>query len=173
MPDDGRAIFVGDSIHVGLAGHGLVEGGVENGDLRDLGAHDPAAGFDAGDVGGVVERGEGDAVLNGLHDVLVDENGGGEGLAAVDDAVADGIDLGHGLDDAVFLARELVDDGRDRFRMGREVDVLIEDRLVADEGLMLQMAADADALAKTFREDLLAVHIKELVFEGRASRVDN
>ena len=57
--------------------------------------------------------------------------------------------------------------------MGREVDVLIEDRLVADEGLMLQMAADADALAKTFREDLLAVHIKELVFEGRASRVDN
>jgi hypothetical protein len=49
---------------IGLGGHGLMEGGVEHGHHGDVG-HDLLAGADAGEVGGVVQGSQGDAVLDG------------------------------------------------------------------------------------------------------------
>ena len=95
-------VLVGQGVGVGHRGHGLVEGGVEHGHLGHVGAHDGGAGLDAQDVGGVVQGGQGDARLHGGEHLPVDAYGVGEGLAAVDDAVAHCVDLLHGGDDAVF-----------------------------------------------------------------------
>jgi hypothetical protein len=51
-----------------------MEGGVEHGDHGDAG-HDLLAGADAGEVGGVVQRSQGDAVLDGGSTFVVDEDG--------------------------------------------------------------------------------------------------
>ena len=49
-------------------------------------------------------RGGGDGwmLLNGGHDLVGDQHGLGKLLAAVDDAVTDSVDLGHGADHTVF-----------------------------------------------------------------------
>jgi hypothetical protein len=70
-----------------------VERGVEDGHLGHALAQDLPGGVDPLEVGGVVERGEVDAVLDLVHDHIVDGHGLGELLAAVDDAVADGGDV--------------------------------------------------------------------------------
>ena len=150
-----------------------MEGGVEDSDLGHVLAHDGGAGVDAGDVGGVVQGGEGGAVLEGLHDLVGDADGGGELLAAVDDAVADGVYLAHAGHDAVLGAGELVYNGGNGLRVRRQGDVLVENGLSADERRVLQVTVDADALAQALREDGLGLHIDELILEGGASGVDD
>ena len=73
-----------------------MERSVEHGDLG-LARHDLLAGLDAHEVGGVVERAEGDAVADGLLAGFVDDAGFDELVAAVQHAMADGIDLVRGL----------------------------------------------------------------------------
>ena len=80
-------VLIGNGIGIGHGGHGLVEGSVEHGDHGHAG-HELLAGLDADDVGGVVERGEGIALLDCLHDLVGDDDGLGKLFAAVDDAVA-------------------------------------------------------------------------------------
>ena len=46
-----------NSVYVGFGAHCLMEGRVEDGDVRDAG-EDLFAGFDAAEIGGVVERAE-------------------------------------------------------------------------------------------------------------------
>ena len=165
-------IIIGDRVHIGLSGHGLVESSVEHGDHRDV-AHNGLAGVDAGDVGGVVQRSEGDALFDRLHDLVVDQHGGGKLLAAVDDAVTDGVNLLHRAYNAVFLARQLVDDSGDRLGVRGHGDVFVEDRLVAYERAVLEMAVDADALAKALGHDGFALHVDQLIFQRGAACVDD
>ena len=87
-------IFVGDGVHICLVGHGLVESGVEHGDHGNI-AHDGLAGVDAGDVCGVMERSKGSAFLKRRHDRIVNLNGAGKLLSAVDNTVTDSVDLLH------------------------------------------------------------------------------
>ena len=166
-------VLIWHGIGEGLGRHALVEGGVEHGDLGHVLAHDGGAGVDAGDVGGVVQRGEGGAVLEGLHDLVGDAHGAGELLAAVDDAVADSVDLAHALHDAVLCAGQLVDDRGNGLGVGRQGDVLVEHGLAADERGVLQVTVDADALAQALGQDGLGLHVDELVLQGRASGVDD
>ena len=63
-------ILVGQGVHVGLRLHGLMEGGVENDYLRDLGK-DLLHSADTEDMGGVVERSVVTADSNFLHHALV------------------------------------------------------------------------------------------------------
>ena len=165
-------VLVGDGVHERLAGHGLVERGVEHGNHGHV-AHDVAAGLDAGDVGGVVQGREGDARLNGGHNAVVDLHGFCELLTAVDDAVADGVDLLHGADNTVFGAGELLNDRGDGLGMGGHGDVLIEDGLAADQGGVLEVAVDADPLAQALGHDLFGLHVDELILERGAAGVDN
>ena len=58
-------VFIGQGVHIGLGGHRLVEGGVEHGHLGHVLAHDGRCRRDAGDVGGVVEGGQGDGTPPG------------------------------------------------------------------------------------------------------------
>ena len=91
----------------------------------------------------------------------------------MDHTVADGIDLGHRGDNTVFRTGQLVDDSRDRLGMGRQGKILVEDGLVAEQRAVLQMPADADALAEALGKNLLGLHIDQLVFEGRAAGVNH
>ena len=95
-----------------------MEGGVEHGDHGHAG-HELLAGLDADDVGGIVQGREGIALLDGGHDLVGDDDGLGELLAAVDHAVTDRVDLLHGADDAVLLVNEGVQNSRDGFVVGR------------------------------------------------------
>ena len=76
----------------GVLGQGAVEGGVEHGHLRHL---RPLLGdgADAQHVGGVVQRGQRVEPLDGAGDLVVDQHGLAEPLAAVDHAVPHGVQL--------------------------------------------------------------------------------
>ena len=76
-----------------------MKGGVEGPGHGDAG-QDLLAGLDADDVGRVVQRRQGDALLQGGEHGLGDRHGAVEFFAGVDDAVADGEDLVFVLDDA-------------------------------------------------------------------------
>gem|GEM_PF-6031343 len=101
--------FVGEAVEEGVLGHGLVEGGVEDADLGHAG-HEFGAGVDTEDVGRVVEGCEVDAFFEGIHDLRGDEDGVGEFLGAVDDAMSNGVDFLHVFEDAVLFVGEGIKD---------------------------------------------------------------
>ena len=164
-------VLIGQGVGIGHGGHGLVEGGVEHGHLGHVGAHDGGARLDAGDVGGVVQGGQGDALLQGGHHLVVDLHRGGEGLAAVDHPVAHRLDLLHGADYAVGGVHQGVQHGLDGLRMGGHGHVLGVDGLLAG-GLIGEFAVDADALAQALGQHRLGVGVQQLVLQGRAAGVD-
>ena len=150
-----------------------MERGVKHGDHRHVVAHDGAAGVDAGDVGGVVQRGERRALLERGHDGVVDLDGTGKLLTAVDDTVADGVDLLHGGDHTVLGAGQLVDDRSDGLGVGGHRQVFVKDRLAADERGVLEVAVDADALAQTLGQNVFGLHVDQLILQGRAAGIDD
>ena len=83
---------VGQRVEEAPPAHGLVERGVEDGDLGHLGQQ-VARRAVALDVGRVVQRSELEALFDPAQDRVVDEDRGPEALAAVDHAVAHGLDL--------------------------------------------------------------------------------
>ena len=165
-------ILVGDGVHICLVGHGLVEGGVEHDDHGNI-VHNSSAGENTGDVCGVVEGGKGGALFKLCNDLIVNLNGVGKLLAAVDNAVTDSVDLLHGGDNTVLCACELVNNGCDSLRMGGHRNILIEHRFAADQRSMLEVTVYTDTLAKTLSQGRFGLHVDELVLEGGASRVDN
>ena len=166
-------VFIRNGVHIGLAGHGLVERGVKHGDHRHVVAHDGAAGVDAGDVGGVVQRRKRRALFERGHDGVVDLDGAGELLTAVDDTVADGVDLLHGGDHTVLGAGQLVDDRSNGLGVGGHRQVFVKDRLAADERGVLQVTVDTDALAQALGQKVLGLHVDQLIFQRRAAGIDD
>ena len=164
-------VLIGQGVGVGHGGHGLVECGVKHGHLGHVGAHDGGAGLDAGDVGRVVQGGQGDALLQGGHHLVVDLHGGGEGLAAVDHPVAHRLDLLHGAHHAVGRVHQGVQHRLNGLGMGGHSHVLGVDGLLAG-GLVGKFPVDADALAQALGQHLLAVGVQQLVLQGRAAGVD-
>ena len=164
-------ILGGNGIAVSLRGHGHMEGGVEHGDLRRAG-HDLLAGFNAHEVGGIVQGAEGDAVADGLLAGFVDDAGGDELVAAVQDAVADGVDLLDGLDHAVLRIDQDGQDGFDCLGMGGHRNIA-HDLDVLGRNLMGQTAVDVDPLTQTLGEDLAGFRVHELILQGRAACIDN
>ena len=85
---------VGQAIEIGFLGQRAVEGRVEDRHLGNPLAQQVLAGLDALEVGGVVQGGQLDAVLDPGQDGLVDAHRLLELLAAVHDPVTDGIQVG-------------------------------------------------------------------------------
>jgi hypothetical protein len=166
-------VLIGDGIGIGHGGHGLMEGGVEDGDHGHAG-HELLAGLDADDVGGVVQRGEGIALLDGLHDLVGDDDGLGELFAAVDHAVADRVDLLHGADDAVLLVDEGVQHGLDGLAVGGHGNGSFLDGFLAGKlRLVGEAAVDADALAETLGQQLARGGVEQLILQGGRACVDD
>ena len=163
-----------DCVEVGLRGHGLVELGVEDGDVRDAG-EDLLAGFDAAEVGGVVERSQRDALADDVLDRFVDLDRGGDFFAAVEHAVTDGLDFGQALQDADLRIDEL---GADR---AEAVGVVLHAfggffelesvRALDDE----VRGRGADAFHQAGRDHgiVAAFHVEKRKFEGGAAGVDH
>ena len=163
-----------DGVEVGLRGHGLVELRVEDGDVRDAG-EDLLAGFDAAEVGGVVERSQRDALADDVLDRFVDLDRGSDLFAAVQHAVTDGLDFGQALQDADLRIDEF---GADRaetvgmvlhaFGGFLELETV---RTLDDE----VRSRGADAFHEAGSDDGVAAafHIEEGEFEGRTAGVDH
>ena len=150
-----------------------MEGGVEHGDHGHAG-HNLLAGTDTGQVGGVVERSQGDAVLNGLHHFVGDEDGLVEGLTAVHHAVANSVDLLHGADDAVLSVHQGVQHGLDGLGMSGHSNINgVQHLLALHLGLVGELAVDADALAQALGQQVAGLGIQKLILQGRAASVDD
>ena len=147
-------VLVREAVHVRVSRHRLMEGGVEGHDLRDArenGLH----GVDAQQVRRVVERGEVAAEGDLLQDVVVHEDGTGEEVAALDDAVA------HRLVHAHFVVGN------------RNI---LHDLVPAGRGVLEDARREADLLGDTFRDDvknIIVLHVEELVLDGRTSAIDD
>ena len=167
-------VLVGDAVQIGMLRHGLVESGVEHSHLRHVVAQHLAAGLDADDIGRVVQGSQRRAVLHGLQHLIVDEHGGGEGLAAVDHTVTHRIDLLHGGDDAVLGIHQSVQHGLDGLGVGGHGHIGGLDGLLALHlGLVSEFAVQTDALAQALGKDLAGFRIHELILQGRAPRIDD
>ena len=84
-------VFARDGVGVGMLGHGLVVGGVEHGDIGQA-FEDFLRGADAQQVGGVVQRRQRDAALDGVDDFAIDQHRFAVLFAGAHHAVADGAD---------------------------------------------------------------------------------
>jgi hypothetical protein len=129
---------VGQPIDIGFGGDGMVEGRVEDADLGDSG-QERLAGLDALEVMGVMEGRELDALADRGLDLVRDQDGLGEVLAPVDDAVPDAVDLALLADDAVLGAEEEVQDHFDGHAVIEDLADLPDPgpafRLVGDDGV--------------------------------------
>ena len=92
-------------------------------------------------------------------------------LTAVDNTVADGVNLAHIVDALALAGGHLLHD------LSKSLGVGGEDRgsgsLVAVGVMGDHAALHADALAQALAQHLLTVHIDELIFQGRRTTVDN
>ena len=164
-------VLVGDGVHVSLRGHGGVESRIKHSDVGLILAKDLVGGLDTQDGGGVVQGGQGAQVMDGLDDLRGDQATFLELLAAVDHAVADGVDLGNAVNDLALAGGHLLHDlgeclgvgGEDGGRGG-----LVAVALVGDHA-----AFHADTLAQTFAKNLFTVHVDELVLQAGRAAVDN
>ena len=164
-------VLGGDGIAISLRGHGHVERGIEHGDLR-LARHGLFTGFDAHEVGGVVERAEGDALADGLLAGVGDDAALDELVAAVEHAMADRVDLVDGLDDAVFRIDQNVHDRLDGFLMRGHRDILFE-LLARGDDLVVQAAVQTDALTEAFRGDDAGIGVHQLILQAGAAGIND
>ena len=157
---------------VGILRHGAVEGVVEDDDLGFQVAEDFGAGVDALDVSRVVQRGQRGKLVDLFDDFRRDHDALVVDSAALNDPVADGSDLIEGVDDFALAFEERVLDIAERGGVVRKVRV--RRIFTAVEGLAFDVAAgDADTFTEALGDDLLVLHVDELIFEGGAPAVDD
>jgi hypothetical protein len=151
---------VGQPVDEGPRRDGLMEGRVEDRDLRGP-RQERLAGVDALEVVGVVQRRELDAFADGRLDLFGDHHGFGEILAAVDDAVPEAVDLALVADDAVLGMEEQGQDDLDGHAVVEDLadlaDPVPPGRLVGDDGV-----ARADLLDDALGQEAFVVHADEL-----------
>ena len=163
-------VLIRNGVHISLRRHGAVESGIEHSHHRNIAEHF-ACGLDAQNAGGVVQGSQRAQLADGLDDLVGDQAAFLELLAAVHDAVADGVDLAHIIDALALAGGHLLHD------LGKSLGVGGEDGgrggLVA-VGLVGDHAAfHANALAQALAQHLLAVHIDQLILQRRRAAVNN
>src|SRR6056297_1197105 len=95
--------FVGHRIGIGMFRHGLMESGIKNGNVWNLGENRLSR-FNAGNIGRVVQWGKVLNLLDGIKDMIVNTDRTSEFFTAMNDPMANCGYLIHIGDDAVFLA---------------------------------------------------------------------
>ena len=166
-------IFVGHAVHIGLGGHGLVEGGVEHGHHGGAG-HYLLAGLDAHQVGGVVQGAQGNIFLDSVQNGLIDDNGFGEFAAAVEHAMAHRADLAHFLHHAEGFIRQRVQHHMAGLHMvfnGRFFP--IHHLLAANFAFVMALGAHADAFHQALGQGAFILHIDQLIFQRGGTGVND
>ena len=167
-------ILIGDGVQIGVLRHGLVEGSVEHRCLGHVVAQHRPAGLDADDVGGVMQRRQGGAVLHRLHHLIGNQDGVGKAFAAVDHPVTHRVDLLHGGDDAVDRVHQSGQHRLDGLGMGGHGHVGGHGgRLALYLGLIGKFSVNADALAQAFGQQMAGFRVQQLIFQRRAAGIDD
>jgi hypothetical protein len=146
-----------------------VESGVEHSDLGSLG-HNSLASLDTHQVSGVMQRSQGDALLDSSDDIIVNDAGIGELHTAVQNTVANSIDLINGLDHAVNGINQDVQDCGNSLGVAGHGDIL-NDLIVAD--LVGQTAVDIDTLTQALGGYITGLGVHQLILQAGAAGVDN
>ena len=158
------ANILGKGVGLGDLGHVEVESGVVDRDVGQIGILLQAV-LDNVGLGVVVQRGERSDLADLGEDVLVDEGGIAEVPTALNDTVADALDL-----DAVGL--KVLQDDLDGDLVVGELDVL--GHLLGAIGSMGEgTTGKADALAGALCGHLMGLGVDDLILKGRRSRVDD
>ena len=117
-----------------------------------------------------MKRSEGECLLKSLDGFLGNESRLLKVLARCDYSVANGTNLVHGFDAALFSINEERHDDLNGILVILEDDAFND--LLASVLLMLAEGSfDTDPVGISFGEHLFALHVDELVFEGRTSRI--
>ena len=153
--------LVGDAVEVGLARHGLVESGVEHGDLREA-REELGCAFHTGGVSRFMQRGKQRDATDVVDDFLrhafaLDV------LTAVHHAVADSFD---GFDELLF-GEELLDFG-DCFGVSGAIEIEVD---VAGRALCLDVAVNADIFDEAARDGILGLGVDDSELHRRAAAV--
>ena len=154
----------GQGVAPGALGHVVVERGIGDDDVAQLGEH-VAADLDDVGLGIVVQRGQRSDLADPGQGLVGDHGGLGEVPAALDDAMANALDgsvnglenLEHVLDGGAVIGQGDL--------QGRLAGALL---LVANEGTV-----DADALAVALGKDLTGLGVEKLVLQAGATSIDN
>ena len=155
--------LIGNAVEVGLARHGLVESGVEHGDLRER-REELGGAFHAGCVSRFVERGkQGDAA--DIVDDFLRNAFALDVFTAVHYAVADSFD---GFDELLF-GEELLDFG-DGFGVSGAIEVEID---VAVRALSLHVAIDADIFDEAARDGFFGLGVDNGELDRGAAAIKN
>ena len=155
--------LVGHGVEIGVGRHGAVESIVEHGDLRHVG-HQGIHGADATQVTGIVNGCEVNEALNALLHLGSDDATLLEEVAALHDAVTDGVDLVEALYGTNLRVEQHFEHQGHTLLMGRQVGhdflLLAIVEFHFDEGTI-----DADTLHATLCENTLVGHVVKLVFD--------
>ena len=108
--------LVGDSIHISLGRHGLMEGGIKNTYLRQT-RHQFLHGINTLQVSGVVQRSQVADGLESLQYLVSEDNALVELLTSMHHAVTDGIDFLQIFDDTDFRVGQQREDELHTLRM--------------------------------------------------------
>ena len=163
-------VFHRHAVQVRLFRHRLVESGIKHRHVRRAG-HYLFAGFDPHQVGGVMQRSQRDVVANRVLDFLVYFYAGGKALAAVQHAMAHRADFVHIFHRALIRVGQRLQHPVDTVGVRFHGGVGVKNFTVH---LLADMAAlDADAFHQPFGQQLFAVHVDQLVFQGGRARVEN
>lgn len=158
------ANILGKGVGLGDLGHVEVESGVVDRDVGQIGILLQAV-LDNVGLGVVVQRRQRGDLANLGEDVLVDEGGITKVPTALNDTVADALDL-----DAVGL--KVLQDDLDGDLVVGELDVL--GHLLGAIGSMGEgTTGKADALAGALCGHLMGLGVDDLILKGRRSRVDD
>ena len=158
------ANILGQGVSLGDLGHVEVESGVIDRDIGQVGILLQAE-LDNVGLGVVVERRQRGDLADLSENVLVDEGGIAKVPTALNDAMADALDL-----DAVGL--EVLQDDLDGDLVVGELDVLGH-LLGTVSSVGEGTAGKADALAGALCGHLVGLGVDDLILKGRRSRVDD
>ena len=150
------------TVHIGLRGHGLVEGSVKH---RNLGCpfHNLLTGFNTHQVGRVMQGPERETVTDSLLRFFIHDNGSRKRAAAVQYPVTHRTDLISAFDHAEF---RILENFEHQLRSCLMVRDFLDDLGLFVSGAVLQFASfNADPLHQSFGQLFFAVHINQLVFQ--------
>jgi hypothetical protein len=117
-----------------------------------------------------MQRAQGDALLDSLDDLVVNDAGIKEFHTAVEHTVTDSVDLVNGLDNTVLRIYQDLQNSGNGLRVAGHGDIL-NNLLFAN--LVGQTAVDINTLAQALSGHIAGLGIHQLILKRRAAGIDN
>ena len=157
--------LIGESIHICIVGHCLMEACVKNSYLRNV--HNLFASLDTFKVCRVVKRTEFEALFNGFFHFFGYKNRSRELFGTVENSVTYRTDFVHRFDNAVLCVNKSIQYKLNCFAVVSHKMRLALDCLFGTIGYLMSKGcvSVADLFANTFRKQGFMLHINKLIFK--------